>query len=105
VRRHKPFIDINGVTIKIPSDLERESFGQFTLFQQMIESDNSLSMTIAIYLQPLLDGDYGEIDRIEEVAKEVEQMGFLEVFPVVNFFYMKQTKYLTSGRLRYQPFL
>jgi hypothetical protein len=98
LRKHEqPEIVIKGKTIKIPSDLQKESFGQYVTFQQFAESERALPLIMALYMQPLLDGDYGESERIEELSYEIEKMMFLEVFPIVNFFFQKLRGYKIYG--------
>ena len=84
--------------VPVPSDLQKESFGQYVYFQQFADQDRALPMIMALYLQPLLDGDYGEIERIEELSYEVDKMLFVDVFPIVNFFFRKWSQYKVYGK-------
>jgi len=95
--KHKPQVTVMGKTIEVPKDLLKESIGQFTYFQQFADSDNALSMCMAIYLQPLIDGKLGEVEDIEKVADHIEGMLFVEVFPVINFFFQMLSAYRIYG--------
>lgn len=97
-------IDINGVSIDVPEDLQKESFGQYILFQQFADHPRALPMIMAIYLQPMVDGKIGDLERIEELSFEIEKMTFVKVFPIVNFFFRKLRKYLRSGIKEYYPY-
>jgi len=97
--KHKRNITIKGKEIEIPKDINSTSFGQAAMFPGLAEHENALSLIPALYLQPLIDGKLGELPEIEEFAKEFESMLFIEVFPLVNFFFLKWREYKVHGTI------
>ena len=97
-KNYEPHIEVLGKRIRIPSDLKKESFGQYVRFKQLADQDRALSMIIALYLQPLIDGKHTEKEeRLEEISYEFDEMRFVEVFPIVNFFFSKLRKFKIYG--------
>jgi len=84
---------LGGKTIKIPKKLGRLSIGQNIHVRQRLAKsktyDELISFTCAVYLQPLLDeGDFN-LDRVEEIEKEILTMPITQTYPV-GFFLLSQ---------------
>lgn len=98
--KHKSNITIKGKDIDIPEDLNGISFGQAAMFPLLAEHERALSLIIALYLQPIFDGKLGEYEEIETFSKEFEDMLFIEVFPIVNFFFPIWREYKLTGIIK-----
>jgi hypothetical protein len=97
--KHKRNITIKDRDIKIPEDLLFTSFGQAALFPGLAARDDALQMIISLYLQPIFDGKLGELEDIEAFSKVFEDMLFVDVFPIVNFFFQKLNVFRIYGTI------
>lgn len=81
-------ITIKGNDVELPTDIAHYSIGQYTDLRNSVndEADN-LSMAMAIYLQPLVDGSYN-IDKVKYFTKEVDNLPCDLVINLGGFFLM-----------------
>ena len=97
----KADIKINGKTIKMPTSLEMETYGQAILVQKIINDKDQdpkalISEITAIYVQKQLDGQFLE-ERIKEVKAIIDNMPILIIYPHCFFFFKKLLKYRKTG--------
>ena len=73
-------------------DIEKLPFGISILLEQRMQETEDLNVltpyACAVYLQPLLDGEYKE-DRVEEVEELVLKAPAIDMFPLASFFFSK----------------
>ena len=100
--KHQKEITLWGKIIKIPEDLENESFGLWVEFQALAES-NDLAKIAALYLQPALHGKI-DLSLREKVYQDLLNHRVMEVAPIVNFFFQKWYEYRIYGKPVLGPF-
>jgi hypothetical protein len=95
-------IEIDGKTIKMPTRLNKETFGQTIKMQELLEAEQSLTAAIpqmmAIYIQPRLDGSFN-VERLEEVKELINDLYILDVYPHCFFFFKQYQRLLKIGIL------
>lgn len=91
------FFKIKGRTVKIPKDPGSLSIGQNIHIRQAMEGKGDLkeliSLSVAIYLQPLYDEKDFDYDRALELEKEILLMPIVKTYPVGFFFLRKQNSF------------
>ena len=95
-------IVFEGKKIKPPKNLNFTKFGQKSMIKNLIQSEASLESMVAevfaIYLQPVLDGQF-DSKRIPDIQRQVNSMKIVAVFPWVVFFFL-QLKILKNSSPR-----
>lgn len=99
-------IEIEGKTVKIPSNFQNVTFGQSALIESYLQESKdderaAVAQCMGVILQPLLDGGRFNLDRAAEITRKVEEMPIIDVFPNVFFFWTKLQNYLIIGRTNY----
>lgn len=89
---------------KIPKKLEALTLEQNMHVKNRMHSDivmeSLIAFTIAIYLQPILDGAEFNYDRALELEKEIEQMPIDQTYSI-GFFYLSKLQNFGRGGLLY----
>ena len=104
-------IEINGRYIKVPNNLELESFGQKVMaMQKMVADQDSIKVIpdiLAIYLQPVYDGKFSR-PRIEVLKEYILECKAIDTVPIGRFFFRKLLRPKRFGLLglnKYQRIL
>ena len=99
---------INDKYVKVPKNLELESFGQKVMaMQKMVVDQDSIRVIpdiLAIYLQPVYDNKFSR-PRIEVVKEYILECNAIDTVPIGRFFFRKllrQKNYGLIGLNRYQ---
>jgi hypothetical protein len=83
-------IRIRDKVILVPSNLQTLTVGQnFQIRKALSENRNlesCISLAVAVYLQPLVDGMLFDMKKALELQKEIKKMNIYETFPVGFFF-------------------
>jgi len=90
--KRKATIKIDGKPIKMPKDLEQETFGAHILMMEILEDTediiSKIPLVMAIYAQPVIDGKFIE-GRIEAIEQLINNMPIVEVYPHCFFFWKR----------------
>lgn len=90
--------------ITIPKKIKALSIGQNIALKQVLERskfmDENISIAVAIYLQPLIDGSKFNSDRVSEIKKDIEQMPVYLIRPI-GFFLFKSVYPHGNGQVSY----
>ncbi|KKM66579.1 hypothetical protein LCGC14_1479790 [marine sediment metagenome] len=100
--KHQKEITLWGKLVRVPEDLENESFGLWVEFQQLAE-ENDVAKIAALYLQPVLHGKI-DLNLRKKVYEDLLNHKLLEVAPIVSFFFVKLKEYRIYGRPVLGPF-
>lgn len=95
-------LHIDGSIISVPKKLGKLSIEQNMVIRQAINQPNMcleqlISIAIAVYMQPLVDGQPFDKDRALEIEKEILQMPVEYVFPIGFFFLRRLNEYGLRG--------
>lgn len=97
----KPTFKINGRDLQVPRDLNLERIGQKILINNLLLNENvtkQIPQALAIYFQPIYDQvEKFDRRRIPAITKHIERTPIIEAFPIVNFFFLKLTKFKKNG--------
>lgn len=87
---------LGGKEVEIPEDVGALSIGQNIVMRQMLDKGKYLnefiSMAVAIYLQPLIDGTKFVKARALKLYEEVADMPTKDVYPLGFFLLMRANK-------------
>lgn len=80
---------VAGTSVAIPSKINHLSIGQNIVMKQLIGKakylEQCLTMAVAVYLQPIIDGTKFNMARAKEVEAVVAEMPIVDVYPVGFF--------------------
>ena len=83
-------IKVNGITCKIPKDIELERLGQKIMLSAVMMKNKyvyeGIAEAVAIYLVPELNNGEFDDSMIEEVTEQVGKLKIIDVWPVADFF-------------------
>jgi len=93
--KRKPIV-INGITCKIPKDIELERLGQRIMFASVMLKHTykyeGIAEVVAIYLIPELnknekypDGEFND-NMMPDVTDQVKKLRIVDVYPAADFF-------------------
>ena len=95
-------IKIGDKTIMIPKDLGRVRIGQNIHVRQELQNTTDpntiMSIIVAIYIQPLVDGGHFDFHRAKEIEKIILQRPITEIYPI-GFFLLKRLRSYGKGLL------
>lgn len=81
-------VAIADKTVSIPFDIGKETMAQYTDMRDLLKDDDNegnISMAVAIYLQPLIDGEYN-INKARNLRHQIENLPADFVICVGGFF-------------------
>jgi hypothetical protein len=94
---------IGDRAVEIPKNVGDLSIGQNIMMRQVIDKSNyleeNIARAIAIYLQPKLDKSRFNVDRVNELEKEILEMPIHRTF-ALGFFLLKRANGIGSKLMR-----
>lgn len=88
----------NEFNYRVPSDLDLETFGQRALLQEKMvdtvirQKKNVIEImpyALALYFQPLMDGEDFNEQRANELVEQMGAINCIDAYPIANFFLKK----------------
>lgn len=103
----KRLIEIDGQTVKIPSDFTKITFGQSAMIETYLteaEGDErkAIAQILAVILQPILDKKPFDLERAAIIEGKINALAIRDVFPNVFFFWRALIKFMVIGLKNYK---
>jgi hypothetical protein len=87
-------------TVPIPQDLGKLTIGQSIHIRQALRSgadpNGLISLTVAVYLQPLIDSKEFNFERAKEIEEKIKLMPIVVTYPI-GFFFLSKLVNFGSG--------
>jgi hypothetical protein len=98
-------LKIMGKNVPVPQDFLEVSIGQMIhLRRDFMEKagflEENISIAAAILLQPYIDDDKFNLSRAKEIAREIDKMSIVNIYPV-GFFLLKHA--MSFGKMPTKP--
>ncbi len=105
----KRLIEIEGQTVKIPTDFTKITFGQSAMIETYIgaadgDERKAIAQIMAVILQPILDKKPFDLDRAGAIEAKINELSIRDVFPNIFFFWKALIKYMIIGLKNYKQF-
>lgn len=105
----KRLIEIDGQTVKIPTDFTKITFGQSAMIETYLgaadgDERKAIAQIMAVILQPILDKKPFDLGRAAIIEDKINELPIRDVFPNIFFFWQGLIKYMIIGLKSYKQY-